>query len=184
MRNDGRGNAPALRPVSLDEGQRNAPRPRPIREPRDRQAARGRSAGRKSTGSWLHGHGGSADGATALSVGGIGMSTSILVVDAERAIQDTLASCLRTDGHEVRTAGSGEEALAIMADQGFDLIISDIIMPGLSGVDLLRKAHVLQPQALFVLITAFATVETAVEALREGASDYIVKPFKFDELRL
>ena len=74
--------------------------------------------------------------------------------------------------------------MAIMADQGFDLIISDIIMPGLSGVDLLRKAHVLQPRTLFVLITAFATVETAVEALREGACDYIVKPFKFDEVRL
>ena len=69
------------------------------------------------------------------------MSTSILVVDDERAIQDTLAWCLRTDGHEVRTAGSGEEALAIMADQGFDLIISDIIMPGLSGVDLLQGAR-------------------------------------------
>jgi len=111
------------------------------------------------------------------------MSTSILVVDDERAIQDTLAWCLRTDGHEVRTAGSGEEALAIMADQGFDLIISDIIMPGLSGVDLLRKARALQPRTPVVLITAFATVETAVEALREGASDYVIKPLKFDELR-
>lgn len=112
------------------------------------------------------------------------MSASILVVDDEREIQDTLAWCLRNDGHGVLTAGSGEEAVAIMAGQGFDLIISDIIMPGLSGVDLLRKARVLQPQTLFVLITAFATVETAVEALREGASDYVVKPFKFDELRL
>jgi YesN/AraC family two-component response regulator len=111
------------------------------------------------------------------------MSASVLVVDDERAIQDTLAWCLRNDGHGVRTAGSAEEAMGIMANQGFDLIISDIIMPGLSGVDLLRKARVLQPQTLFVLITAFATVETAVEALREGASDYIVKPFKFDELR-
>jgi len=111
------------------------------------------------------------------------MSTSILVVDDERAIQDTLAWCLRTDGHEVRTAGSGEEALAIMADQGFDLIISDIIMPGLSGVDLLRKARALQPRTPVVLITAFATVDTAVEALREGASDYVIKPLKFDELR-
>ncbi len=112
------------------------------------------------------------------------MSASILVVDDERAIQDTLAWCLQNDGHGVRKAGSAEEAMAIMADQGFDLIISDIIMPGLSGVDLLRKAHALRPQTLFVLITAFATVETAVEALREGASDYIVKPFKLDELRL
>src|SRR2546427_4466834 len=112
------------------------------------------------------------------------MNASILVVDDERAIQDSIAWCLRADGHDVRTAPDGEQAIAIMADQSFDLIISDIIMPGLNGVDLLRKAHVLQPQTLFVLITAFATVETAVEALREGASDYIVKPFKFDELRL
>jgi len=112
------------------------------------------------------------------------VSASILVVDDERAIQDTLAWCLRDDGHGVRTAGSGEEAMGFMAGEGFDLIISDIIMPGLSGVDLLRKVHVLQPQTLFVLITAFASVETAVEALREGACDYIVKPFKLDEVRL
>ncbi len=112
------------------------------------------------------------------------MSTSILVVDDERAIQDTLAWCLRTDAHEVRTAGDGDEAMAIMASQSFDLIISDIIMPGLSGVDLLRKARALQPRTPVVLITAFATVETAVEALREGASDYVIKPFKFDDLRL
>jgi DNA-binding NtrC family response regulator len=111
------------------------------------------------------------------------MSTSILVVDDERAIQDTLAWCLRNDGHEVRTAGSGEEAMTIMAGQGFDLIISDIIMPGLSGVDLLRRARALQPRTPVVLITAFATVETAVEALREGASDYVIKPLKFDDLR-
>ena len=112
------------------------------------------------------------------------MSASILIVDDERAIQDSIAWCLRTDGHEVRTAGSGEEAMAIMAGQGFDLIVSDIIMPGLSGVDLLRKARALQPRTPVVLITAFATVETAVEALREGASDYVLKPFKFDDLRL
>jgi len=112
------------------------------------------------------------------------MSTSILVVDDERTIQDSIAWCLRADGHDVRTAPDGEEAMAIMAGQDFDVVISDIIMPGVSGIELLRKARALQPQKLFVLITAFATVETAVEALREGASDYIVKPFKFDELRL
>jgi len=112
------------------------------------------------------------------------MNASILVVDDERAIQDSIAWCLRADGHDVRTAPDGEEAMAIMAGQDFDVVISDIIMPGVSGIELLRKARALQPQKLFVLITAFATVETAVEALREGASDYIVKPFKFDELRL
>jgi DNA-binding NtrC family response regulator len=112
------------------------------------------------------------------------MNASILVVDDERAIQDSIAWCLRTDGHEVRMAQDGEEAMAIMADEDFDVLISDIIMPGLSGLDLLRKARALHPQMLVVLITAYATVETAVEALREGASDYVLKPFKFDDLRL
>jgi len=111
------------------------------------------------------------------------MNASILVVDDERAIQDSIAWCLRADGHDVRTALDGEEAMAIMAGQDFDVVISDIIMPGVSGIELLRKARALQPQTLVVLITAFATVETAVEALREGASDYVLKPFKFDDLR-
>ena len=91
------------------------------------------------------------------------MSASILVVDDERTIQDSLAWCLRTDGHDVQMARDGEEAMAIMASQDFDVLISDIIMPGLSGIDLLRKARVLHPRTLVVLITAYATVETAVE---------------------
>jgi len=111
------------------------------------------------------------------------MNASILVVDDERAIQDSLAWCLRTDGHEVRTAEDGEEAMAIMASQHFDVVISDIIMPGVSGLDLLRKSRALHPRTLVVLITAYATVETAVEALREGACDYVLKPFKLDDLR-
>jgi two-component system response regulator PilR (NtrC family) len=111
------------------------------------------------------------------------MNASILVVDDERAIQDALAWGLRIDGHEVRTAGDAEEAMTIMAGQDFDVLISDIIMPGVSGLDLLRKTRVLHPRTLVVLITAYATVETAVDALREGASDYVLKPFKFDDLR-
>src|SRR5207237_5339159 len=121
--------APDLRSVSLDEGQRSAPGPWPLREPRDRPAARGRAVGREPTGCWLRVYGGAAVGAAAPSFGGISVSASILVVDDERAIQDTLAWCLRDDGHGVRTAGSGEEAMGFMAGEGFDLIISDIIMP-------------------------------------------------------
>ena len=111
------------------------------------------------------------------------MSASILVVDDERAIQDSVAWWLRNDGHDVRTAGDGEQAMAEIAARPFDLLISDIIMPGLGGIELLRRARALHPQMLVVLITAYATVETAVEALREGASDYVLKPFKFDDLR-
>src|SRR6266853_1114111 len=131
----------------------------------------------------LHDHGGAAVGAVACRIGRNGMNASILVVDDERAIQDSLAWCLRTDGHEVQTAEDGEEAMAIMASQQFDVVISDIIMPGVSGLDLLRKSRALHPRTLVVLITAYATVETAVEALREGASDYVLKPFKLDDLR-
>src|SRR6266436_5319483 len=112
------------------------------------------------------------------------MNASIRVVDDERAIQDSIAWCLRADGYDVRTAPDGEEAMEIMAGQDFDVVISDIIMPGVSGLELLRKARTLHPRTLVVLITAYATVETAVEALREGASDYVLKPFKFDDLRL
>ncbi len=111
------------------------------------------------------------------------MNASILVVDDERAIQDSIAWCLRADGHDVRTAPDGEKAMEIMAGQDFDVVISDIIMPGVSGLELLRKARTLHPRTLVVLITAYATVETAVEALREGASDYVLKPFKLDDLR-
>src|SRR3989441_8960722 len=111
------------------------------------------------------------------------MNASILVVDDERAIQDSIAWCLRADGHDVRTAPDGEEAMEIMAGQDFDVVISDIIMPGVSGLELLRKARTLHPRRLVLLIPASATVETAVEALREGASDYVLKPFKFDDLR-
>jgi len=111
------------------------------------------------------------------------VSASILVVDDEPAIQDAVAWWLRNDGHDVRTAGDGEEAVTLMAGGRFDLLISDIIMRGLSGIDLLRKARALHPRMPVVLITAYATVETAVEALREGASDYVLKPFKFDDLR-
>jgi DNA-binding NtrC family response regulator len=73
--------------------------------------------------------------------------------------------------------------MAIMADRDFDVVISDIIMPGIGGLELLRKTRTLHPRTLVVLITAYATVDTAVEALREGASDYVLKPFKFDDLR-
>ena len=110
------------------------------------------------------------------------MTTSVLVVDDERTICETVAWSLEQQGHEVCTAGSGDEALSLMASREFDLIITDIIMSGVDGLGVLQRARAFNPRALVVLITAYATVETAVLALRAGASDYVVKPFKLDDL--
>ena len=110
------------------------------------------------------------------------MNASILVVDDERTICTTLAWCLEHEGYRVRTAVSGDEALRLLEAAEFDLIITDIIMGGVDGLRVLQQAHALNPRALVVLITAFATVETAVRALREGAADYILKPFNLQDV--
>jgi DNA-binding NtrC family response regulator len=110
------------------------------------------------------------------------MNESILVVDDERTICDTLAWCLEHEGYRVRTASNGDEAVRLLETQDFDAVITDIIMGGVDGLGVLRKARALNPRALVVLITAFATVETAVHALREGAADYVVKPFNLHDL--
>jgi two-component system response regulator HydG len=111
------------------------------------------------------------------------MSTSVLVVDDEKTICSTVKWCLQQEDHRVCTAGSGEEAVRLMETQEFDLIITDIIMPGMSGLEVLQKARELNPRAVVILITAYATVETAVRALRGGASDYVLKPFKLDDIK-
>ena len=110
------------------------------------------------------------------------MSASVLVVDDEKTICETLAWYLQQHAYRVSTATSGAEALRLMESQAFDVIITDIIMPELGGLDLLQRARALNPGAMVVLITAYATVETAVQALREGAADYVLKPFKLDDL--
>ena len=112
------------------------------------------------------------------------MSASILVVDDEPAICESLERFLHQEGYRVCIAGNGQEGLRFMQTQEFDLIIADVIMPGLGGFDLLQKAHELNPQAVVALMTAHGTLETAVRALREGASDFVVKPFNLDDLRL
>ena len=110
------------------------------------------------------------------------MSTSILLVDDEPRVLDALGSALRFEGHDIATARSGEEAVARLESRDFDVIIADIILPGLSGLDLLEKARVFNPLAGVILISAYVTVETAIEALQKGACDLFQKPFKLDDL--
>src|SRR5207249_1745605 len=111
------------------------------------------------------------------------MTASILVVDDEPAIQDILTWALAAEGYRVATAGSGEEALTRVGEQDFDVIVTDIVMPGLNGLDVLERLRVLNPRASVIVMTAYAALETAIVALRGGACDYLEKPFSVDVLK-
>ena len=108
----------------------------------------------------------------------------VLVVDDEQSMQEFLEIFFRREGHEVMTLGDVDSALMALESDDFDVVISDIQMPGRSGLELLREARNLAPETIFIMITAFASTETAIEAMREGAYDYITKPFKVEEIRL
>jgi two-component system response regulator PilR (NtrC family) len=108
----------------------------------------------------------------------------ILVVDDEQSMRDMLRIVLRRDGYEVVLAENGRSALDLLKKEQFDLLLSDIRMPDLSGVDVLRAAKDANPGVVAFMMTAFASTDTAVEAMRLGAIDYFTKPFSMDELRL
>jgi two-component system response regulator PilR (NtrC family) len=108
----------------------------------------------------------------------------ILVVDDERSMREFLEILLRKEGYEVATAGDVDGALLALESDDYDLVVSDIQMPGKSGLDLLKAIRDVQSDALVVMITAFATTETAIAAMKEGAYDYVTKPFKVDEIKL
>ncbi len=102
----------------------------------------------------------------------------LLVVDDERANLESLERIFAREGLDVRTADSGEEALDLLRQARVNVLLTDLRLPGLSGVDLLRHCRTLFPETEVILMTAFGTVETAVTAMKEGAYDYITKPFK------
>lgn len=108
----------------------------------------------------------------------------ILVVDDEPSMREMLRIVLRRDGYDVALAQNGHEAIQQLQAGPFDMLLSDIRMPDMSGVDVLRTAKSLDPQIIAFMMTAFASTETAVEAMRLGALDYFTKPFNMDELRL
>src|SRR5580692_3373385 len=110
---------------------------------------------------------------------------NILVVDDDESTRDLLSEVLTEEGFRVVTSGSGEEALDIGSRESFAVIISDMRLgPNLNGLDVLRAYKAVQPESEVILITAFGTMETAIEAVKAGAFDYISKPFKIDEVLL
>jgi two-component system response regulator PilR (NtrC family) len=107
----------------------------------------------------------------------------ILVVDDERSMRELLQIVLRREGHRVLLAEDGPSAIETLQRDVVDILISDIKMPGMSGVDVLREAKRIDPDIVGIMVTAYASTETAVEALRLGAYDYLAKPFDVEELK-
>ncbi|WP_374001615.1 sigma-54-dependent transcriptional regulator [Bdellovibrio bacteriovorus] len=112
------------------------------------------------------------------------MKSRILVVDDEESIREFLEIMLKKEGYEVTLAEDGQKAKDLLTKKTFDMIISDLQMPHVTGIELLKHVKESYPDTVFMLITAFGTTETAVEAMKMGAYDYLTKPFKIDEVRL
>jgi DNA-binding NtrC family response regulator len=108
----------------------------------------------------------------------------ILIVDDQEMMRDSLAATLAREGHEIVAAGDGPAAISRLEGSRFDLLITDLKMPRMTGIELLTEARKLRPEMPVVMMTAFATVQTAVEAMRLGAYDYIQKPFDGDEIKI
>ncbi len=112
------------------------------------------------------------------------MKPRILVVDDEESIREFLEIMLKKDGYEVTCAEDGAKAKEILTKKSFDMVISDLQMPNMTGIELLKHVKDSYPDLVFMMITAFGTTETAVDAMKMGAYDYLTKPFKIDEVRL
>jgi len=109
----------------------------------------------------------------------------ILIVDDEEVLRDVLDAVLRREGFEVVPAASGEEALSVLdGDENIDLVILDIMLPGISGIDTLRAMRISNPNLPVIVITAFSSIDGAIEAMKHGAFHYIPKPFKNEEVVL
>jgi len=107
---------------------------------------------------------------------------AILVVDDEQTIRELLVRLLKSKGYVVTTVCDGYEALNVLKTSQFDIVLSDIKMPGLNGIELLEKAVELAPHMLVIMMTGFGTIELAVQAMKKGAYDFVTKPFMIDEI--
>lgn len=107
---------------------------------------------------------------------------SLLIVDDEESVRDSLSNWFIEDGYNVECAEHAKKALSMLESNDFDIILADIKMPGMDGLEMLRRIKFLKKDAIVIVMTAFATVDTAVQALKDGAFDYVTKPFDPDDL--
>ena len=107
---------------------------------------------------------------------------SILVVDDEEVMRDVMSTRLAEAGYRVTLAGDGAEGLALARKGSFDAAIVDVMLPEVSGLEVLEEIKKTDPELVVIMITAFASVETAIQAIKKGAFDYVTKPFKHEEV--
>ncbi len=108
---------------------------------------------------------------------------NILVVEDDQKMRDGLVEVLSDEGYHVEATANGQLGLDVVKKKDFDVVLTDLIMPVRGGMDILREIKRIKPRTCVIIITAFGTIENAVEALKAGASDYITKPFKIDEVQ-
>ncbi len=107
---------------------------------------------------------------------------SILVVDDEESVRDSLNLWFTEDGYRVACAEDAKKALSMLESETFNIILADLKMPGMDGLEMLRRIKALDKDSIVIVMTAFASVDTAVKALKDGAYDYVTKPFDPDDL--
>ena len=112
------------------------------------------------------------------------MTTSILIVEDEQVLRESLASLLESEGYEVVTAANGREGYDLILSRPVDIVLTDVRMPEMDGMSLLRHLRQVAPETPVIMLTAFGSVETAVDAMKAGAVDYLIKPVQFDEVLL
>lgn len=112
------------------------------------------------------------------------MPYRLLIVDDDTDLLSILGDIFREENYAVTLCSDGSEAIQRCQSSFFDLIITDIMLPGASGIDILREVKRNRPETMVILITGYASLETAINAMREGAYDYITKPFKLEQIKL
>ncbi len=114
---------------------------------------------------------------------GEGRRKPILIVEDETIMRESLRDWLTEGGYQVETAKDGEEGLKAIADHDFGVVLLDLKLPGKDGIEVLREAKVQRPQLKVIIITAYPSIQTAVRAMKEGAVDYLPKPFDLNDLQ-
>jgi len=111
-------------------------------------------------------------------------AAKILVVDDEISMRNLFSIMLAKEGYDVDTAEDGTAAVSLLDTKIYDLVITDIMMPKMKGTQVLKKVKEVHPETVVIMITAYASTESAVEAMKDGAYDYITKPFNVEEIKV